>query len=42
MAWFKSVKLPALAAGALLLAACAKTPAWQMGKMLQAGYHLKA
>jgi len=26
MLWFKSAKLPALAAGALLLAACAKTP----------------
>jgi len=26
MSWYKSVKLPALAAGALLLAACAKNP----------------
>ena len=36
MLWFKSAKLPALAAGALLLAACAKTPGSQDASGLSA------
>jgi peptidoglycan-associated lipoprotein len=37
MVWFKSVKFPALAAGALLLAACAKTPGMADGQNAAGG-----
>jgi peptidoglycan-associated lipoprotein len=37
MVWFKSVKFPMLAAGALLLAACAKTPGMADGQNAAGG-----